>query len=189
MSNIALRRRLAKAGEQRRLTDGQAEAILAAEKSIDAPIQWKPHNRTWFRMTVEVSNRLGERLKMTGNVSRDYPGRSSWTLTWGDKTAGEFPEAIRRLDLRGKHLGNADGSIWDYETHKHRWSQADGDREAYTPTDIPHDQPGSAITRDDYKVIFEAFAAECDIGLGPTYDWSGPRLECDDMTTDGLWDV
>lgn len=189
MSKRALRGRLKRAGEQRKLTDGEADALLACVKNVIAPVEWIPHDRKWFRMAVEVSNSLDERLKLTGNISRDTPGRSSWTFTWGDKRANEFPEQLRRLDLRGKHLGNADGAVWDYETHKHRWTQADGDREAYTPIDIPHEKPGSAMTRDDYRVIFEAFAAECGIGLGRGYLWSEPDLDGQQATTDGLWEV
>jgi hypothetical protein len=189
MSRHILRNRLAKAGDSRRLTDGEADALLACTKSVETPVFWTPHDRRRLRMSVPVTNTLSERLTLTGSVSRDLPGMSSWTLTWGNKVAGDFTEAIRRLDLRGKHLGNADGAVWNYETHKHRWTQTDGDREAYTPDDIPHEHPGTPQTRDDYRAIFEAFSAECAIDLGAGYQWSDPALDSEDKMTDGLWEV
>jgi hypothetical protein len=138
-------------------------------------------------MKLDVTTVLGEHLKMTGRIPLAVPGRSHWTLVWGRKEAGETPESIRRLDLRDGHL-NPDGERWDQKTHKHRWSEMENNAWAYTPDDIPHEQPGSPVTRDNYREVFEAFAAECGVSLSDGYTWSEPDL--DSLRSDpGLWEV
>ncbi len=92
--------------------------------------------------------------------------------------------ALRRLDLRDDHV-NPDGVQWRRETHKHRWSVADANSWAYTPNDIPHDGRPEAVGPDNYRAIFEAFAAECQIGFGPNYNWNDPTFP--DLGTETLW--
>lgn len=187
MSSHPLRRRIVGRGEIRYLKDVEAEALLARPKSIGATVEWKPANAQNLRMSVAVENALGENLALTGRISATYPGRSGWCLVWGQKAASEHPEAIRRLDLRDTHR-NPDGEWWRRKTHKHRWSEADNNSWAYTPTDIPHEIPGSNVTEDNYREIFEAFAAECGITLGDGYRWTDPNVRSV-IANPGIWEI
>lgn len=175
------------AGDLRFLTDGEADALLAAEKQVDRPVAWTEQTDSRFvRMEVPVSNALSENLYLTGRINRLRPGVSGWALIWGRKAFREHPESIRRLDLRDTHR-NPDGQWWRKQTHKHRWSAADNNDWAYTPDDIPHDQSASAVDADDYRAVFEAFAAECGVSLGRCYRWEEPVLTLDAGET-GLWE-
>ncbi|MGJ9414233.1 DUF6978 family protein [Aeromicrobium sp. CF4.19] len=187
MARGSLRSRVNARGEPRRLKNSEAEALLASEKRIESPITWAPDGTRYVRTTVTVTTTLGENLKMTGRISLKEPGRSGWTLTWGRKESGEHPESIRRLDLRDSHP-NPDGERWNGQTHKHRWSEKDNNAWAYTPDDIPHEQPGSPVTRDNYREIFEAFAVECGVSLSDGYAWSEPDLDSP-RSDSGLWEV
>lgn len=191
MPEGSLRRRLLAQAGFRRLTDPEAQTLLAAEKTINEPVKWVPSRTieapvTEVRMAVAVSNPQRERLVLGGRIALVVPGRSHWLLTWGDKSHDERPETIRRLDLRDLHR-NPDGEYWDRRTHKHRWSVADANRWAYTPTDIPHDVKAGSDTVDDYRAIFEAFARECGIGFGPYYAWQDPPMDYAAEPT--LWEV
>lgn len=186
MSRGNVRARLRAAGEMRFLTDGEAAALLTAEKMVDEPLSWEEQSERYVRTQVAVVNSLGEYLYLTGKVNRRRPGASSWALVWGRKVALEHPESIRRLDLRGRHR-NPDGELWHDRTHKHRWSAADNNSWAYTPDDIPHEIPGSVVGVDNYREVFEAFAAECGVSLGDGYEWSDPPLE-DATEQTGLWE-
>lgn len=185
MSRRKVRSRLRALDEVRFLTDGEAVALLAADKHVEERVVWHARNGRFTRMQVGVVNALGEHLSLTGQVSALRPGASSWALVWGRKGQSEHPEAIRRLDLRGTHR-NPDGQWWRCETHKHRWSAADNNDWAYTPDDIPHDVPGSVVGVDSYREIFEAFAAECDVSLGTGYEWADPALP-EPPVQIGLW--
>lgn len=186
MSRGKVRARLRAVGEMRFLTDGEAAALLTAEKMVDEPLSWEEQSERYVRTQVAVVNGLGEYLYLSGKVNRRRPGASSWALVWGRKVDGEHPESIRRLDLRGKHR-NPDGEWWHGRTHKHRWSVADNNAWAYTPDDIPHEVTGSVVGVDNYREVFEAFAAECAVTLGDGYEWSDPPLEEATQQT-GLWE-
>ena len=107
-------------------------------------------------------------------------------LIWGDKPQYEQPVNLRRLDLHDRHR-NPDGEAWERQTHKHRWSWTSGNAWAYTPTDIPHDPEPLPAGSDDYRAVFEAFAHECGVGLGPDYKWADPDLSVADAQP--LWVV
>ncbi|MDQ3577722.1 MAG: hypothetical protein M3443_09030 [Actinomycetota bacterium] len=86
---------------------------------------------------------------------------------------------VRRLDLRGSHVDRSTGEQWINRTHKHRWSEADGNKSVYMPDDIRHvaDVPLISSMKDladEYREVFEDFTKECLIDLGPAYIWSDP---------------
>lgn len=160
---------------------------MAATKMVRAPVEWVPITGRFVRMDVQVHSQAEENLKLTAKVNRLRPGASSWALVWGSKGAAEYEESIRRLDMRGRHR-NPDGELWVATTHKHRWSSVDNNDWAYTPDEIPHEMPGSAVRADDYREVFEAFAAECNIALADGYEWSDPTIDVP-PEPDGLWEV
>jgi hypothetical protein len=191
VTDASIRRRLAGQAAFRYLTDEEAQALLGMPKFVNESVKWQPSRAsetrvTEVRMAVAVSNPRAENLLLGGRIALATPGRSHWRLTWGDKAHGERPEEIRRLDLRDGHV-NPDGKRFERQTHKHRWSVADSNRWAYVPSDIPHDVDGGPQTQDDYRAIFEAFAAECSIDLGPFYVWQDPPM--DYLNEPTLWEV
>lgn len=193
MTSSGLRGRIARLPELRHLTDSEAAGVLADRSLVvNEPVRWEisrgtEANPSEVRMSVRVFNSLGENLRLRGRISIAVPECSHWVLGWGDKRAGEHPAEIRRLDLRDGHR-NPDGERWIDATHKHLWSAAEGNRWAYTPTDIPHSVlEEDGVCDDDYRAIFEAFASECRVGLGPDYRWTDPRL--DPPAQVDLWEV
>lgn len=184
-----LSRRVAALDGYRVLTNPEAESLLstASDNKINEPIEWTTHpdpSPTEARMQVTVFNTRGERVLLTGRIPYVTPHRSHWTFTWGAKQRQEHPSPIRRLDLRDNH-GNPDGERWERATHKHRWTEQDGNAWAYTPDDIPHKPVPDGP--EDYREIFEAFAAECHVGFGPDYLWSDPPEQPPHQPT--TWEV
>lgn len=87
---------------------------------------------------------------------------------------------LRRLDVNGSHRNRtSDREQWTERTHKHLWSEAHENAEAYTPRDIPA-VPLTALTGDHYRRVFEAFCDECGIGLAAGYRWSDPVVSLRD---------
>lgn len=187
----SIRSRLARLSDLRHLTDAEAKALLADPGLVaNGPVRWSlvgsPENPTQVRTTLRVYNTYGENLRLFGRIALAVPHCSHWGLVWGLKDAGEHPAPLRRLDLRDDHR-NPDGEEWNDRTHKHRWSAADGNAWAYTPDDIPHDRTPGSVGPDDYRAIFEAFAAECAVDLGPDYGWGDPPLSL--PAQPDLWEV
>lgn len=172
MASSKLRARLAKAGGGRRLTDTEATQILASQKTIHSKPEWNLTPNGDLRMDMPVLNSMNEPLQVGGRLSAKFAGKSTWWLMWGDKQHGDEQPHLRRLDIRGPH--RQPDEHWDHRTHKHLWSVEHKNDYAYTPEDIPHEQPGTLVTVDNYREIFEAFVAECAIGTGPDYAWSEP---------------
>ena len=187
MSSSNARARRRKAGELRRLTDAEAAAVLDVDKTVSGLVEWVAIDKRFVRMDVQIHNPSGENLKLTAKVNLLRPGASSWALVWGSKGAAEHEESIRRLDMRGRHR-NPDGELWLATSHKHRWSSVDNNDWAYTPDDIPHEMPGSVVSVDNYREVFEAFAAECNIGLADGYEWSDPPMDFPPEPA-GLWEA
>lgn len=188
MSKASRDRRIRRLSDFRHLTDSEAADLLAVPKEVREPIVWTPlpNGTPGACFTVPVANPRAERLSLGARVLDMLPGQSHWRLTWGDKRFNEATCEIRRLDLRDVHV-NPDGQRWNDETHKHLWSEVDGNDFAYSPSDIPHDPAQSTVTPDDYRAVFEAFAAEVNIGFGDGYRWT-------DMPARGavapqLWEV
>jgi hypothetical protein len=87
---------------------------------------------------------------------------------------------LRRLDVNGSHRNRAGArETWVGRTHKHRWCEARGDADAYTPGDIPC-IPLTGITGDHYREVFEAFCGECGVALAEGYRWLAPDLSSSD---------
>ena len=171
----------------RRVTDAVATQIMACGKSIHSTPDWKLTGNGDLRTDMDVVSTMGEHLHLGGRISAKYAGKSTWWLLWGSKEHGECEEQLRRLDIRGSH-SNPDGERWERRTHKHLWSVELKNEHAYTPDDIPHDQPGTLVTRDNYREIFEAFAAECGIETGPDYLWSEPIFK-EQAGQKSIWEV
>ena len=187
MGSKKLRGRLAKAGLRRHITDTEATQLLACEKTIHSTPDWELTGNGDLRMDMDVANSMSEHLQIGGRVSAKYAGKSTWWLLWGDNEQGECQEQLRRLDIRGSH-SNPDDERWERKTHKHLWSAEHKNDHAYTPDDIPHDQPGTLVTRDNYREIFEAFAAECGIKTGSDYAWSEPIFK-QQAGQKSIWEV
>lgn len=86
---------------------------------------------------------------------------------------------VRRLDIRGTHLDRSGGEQWINQTHKHRWSEENENRDVYTPIDIRHHLGipvvnGMKDLADEYQRVFEDFAGECRIALATGYIWKHP---------------
>lgn len=165
----------------RHLTDAEAAKLLCQGGLIDEPVEWtvmrtRNDRPAEFRAKVAVENPSGERIFIGGRILIERLWASHWVLVWGDRRHHERSASIRRLDLRDDHV-NPDGEVWDRQTHKHLWSVEDNNAVAYTPDDIPHDPSAPPVTQDDYRAIFEAFAAEVNVDLGPNYEWSDPPIE------------
>lgn len=189
MSSSGLRRRMANLSDTEHLMQPESDLILSSDvsKTINEEVVWTATERpAEARFSVAVFNSAEATLTLRGRLLVDRPWRSHWLLTWGNKGAKQTVESLRRLDLRDAHT-NPDGETWDDATHKHRWSASAGDAWAYTPTDIPHAPDIDPDTPDDYRAVFEAFAAECGITLGPDYKWSDPDLR--PSAAPPLWEV
>jgi hypothetical protein len=59
-------------------------------------------------------------------------------------------------------------------THKHRTEPSIGDEIPYKPTDIPEVPLSPRVAPGTYREIFDAFAAECFIDVGPDFTWEEP---------------
>jgi hypothetical protein len=59
-------------------------------------------------------------------------------------------------------------------THKHRTEPAVGDEMAYKPADIPEVPHAPRVAPGTYRAIFEAFAGECYVEIGPDFVWLEP---------------
>lgn len=189
MRSGGLRRRMASLADAEHLSQAEADLILDPQvsKTVNEEVAWTTTDcPAEARFSVTVFNSTGATLTLRGRLLLDRPWRSHWLLTWGDKGDKQAVAVLRRLDLRDLHR-NPDGETWEEETHKHRWSEVDGNSWAYTPTDIPHTPHVDPDTPDDYRSVFEAFAAECGISLGPDYKWSDPDLT--PGSTPPLWEV
>ncbi len=118
-----------------------------------------------------MANRLGEPVRLHMHIPVRIPWKYSIVLVWWN-----WP--IRRLDVRGSHVNQCDGSgeRWRRETHKHQWRDAYRDDWAYTPTDLPN-TPGENVRPDEYRQVFEGFCKECSIRVETTWvdpDFNGP---------------
>ncbi len=87
------------------------------------------------------------------------------------KASPNAPEMYgARLVLDGSHRNHVgEPGVWRDETHKHRWTNLHGDAIAYSLGDITA-KPGAAVGADEYRAVFEAFAAECEISLTEGYN-------------------
>ena len=74
--------------------------------------------------------------------------------------------AVRRLCVNNEHRPFSG-------THKHQYERA-GSAECYEPDDIPNVPMGARAAVRVYREVFDAFAAECNIQIGPGFTWCDP---------------
>jgi hypothetical protein len=78
--------------------------------------------------------------------------------------------AVRRLCVNEPHppFGG---------THKHMINPQQSDEDAYEPTDIPVPALAPRVAPGVYRAILEAFIRECQIEVGPDFEWIEPGQE------------
>ena len=132
------------------LSDAEFEAILANNtKSIEGDIVWQEdedHSPS-VEFKVQVETDRGYPLFMKGTFNPLIPAISYALIS---KTSGR----IYALDL-GKGHKNPDGTRVG-DTHKHRWSEAFKDKQAYEPSDI-------TASADDPVQVWQQFCLEATI--------------------------
>lgn len=155
------------------VNEATIDQLLNADLVIRAPMVWKRRDATDRRVRLElaVANSLGEPVRLHMHVPLRMRWQYSLALVWR-----KVP--IRRLDVRGSHVNQCDGSgeRWFSSTHKHKWRDSYRDAWAYTPEDIP-DTSTKAMHRDEYRTVFEAFCGECGIEVDTKWvlpDFNGP---------------
>jgi hypothetical protein len=152
-----------------RVTDAMAAGIFdaAARLELRVPVTWKSVGRT-IRARMGLHNVHALPLTLHAQILIHKPWKFTVFLMLYDVH-------LRRLDVNGSHRNRTGArEIWTERTHKHRWSAAHADADAYTPDDIPA-FPMTRIKGDDYRRVFEAFCGECGIALADGYQWSDPE--------------
>lgn len=161
------------------LTDKLAAAILdpSAALELRVPVIWKDRSSA-VRAQVGVHNSHGLPLFLGAQVIKDKPWKFTLYLMI-------YNTHLRRLDINGSHRNKTgDRELWVERTHKHTFSEASRDSDAYTPDDIP-EIPLLDVTGEHYREAFEAFCGECNIGLSHTYAWSAPIMGTSPLMLDG----
>lgn len=146
------------------LTEAEADLLIENDKEITAEIEWRRVNGS-EAATVRVKNSSGRHLELRLRVQPKAPEQLHLVLL-------DSRQPLRRLDVRDGHT-NPDGTRWEHQTHKHRWTDLHGDGEAYTPSDIP--EPDGDVTPDHYREIVEAFCQECNIDHAGLV-WTDPDM-------------
>jgi len=130
-----------------KITEDEIEDIIAnVKKEITDTIEWSYKNGVQ-KFKVDVQNEAGYPLKLVGTLSY-RSGNFSFALLLGKRR-------IRGLDC-GKKVHHNPECTRIKGVHKHKWSDAYQDKEAYVPPDI------------DCSSIIEAlkaFLEECNIQL------------------------
>ncbi len=145
--------------------------LSGGRMAVKVPIGWtSAPGFVTAKVAVDAPEMYGAGLVLDLSLSRVRPWRYTYQLRSGGVQ-------IRRLDVRGSHRNHVgEPGVWRDETHKHRWTDLYGDAIAYSPDDIPA-KPGTTVGADEYRAVFEAFAAECRITLTGGYRWVEPDLE------------
>lgn len=156
--------------------------LLRDGLEISDDISWERNGPSHKARVVVETRRADIDIVMHLTISRVFPGKYSYSVVLA---SGQM---LRRLDVRGSHVNarDAEPGTWNSRTHKHRYTDRVGARDAYTPSDIhvgTEDNPGSPGNPDDsaeYETVFRAFCAEC--GIDFVGDWCDPDLGgADDM--------
>lgn len=165
------------------LTDAVAAAIVGGgvDATVNRGLLWNPVNLRRDGMPSKIEGRVrvdapavAEPFELMMRLCPDKPW--SYTCVLLHRTSGAN---VRRLDVRGTHRDRRGGRVWLNRTHKHRWSEAEGDRDVYTPVDIRHEpavpvSAGMKDLADEYRQVFEDFTKECLIRLVEGYMWQHP---------------
>jgi hypothetical protein len=135
---------------------------------LRVPVRWVDR-RVAVRAQMAVHNADGLPIFLGIQVTKDKP----WKPTVYLMLEGVH---LRRLDVNGSHTNRTpDRENWQWRTHKHRWSEATADAQAYTPDDIPR-VPFVDVTAEHYRSVLEAFLDEVGIKKGGGYAWADPDL-------------
>ena len=136
-------------------TEAEVDRIIAAEKRISVAIEWvDSRNRGWAEFRVEVENDEGWALTLVGKARLTPPYKRSFSLILHREESGY---RIFALDVNGSHRNfGIDRYIWNYQTHKQRWTDDYGDAFAFTPTESIPEEPNAA---------FLEFCQECRIAF------------------------
>ncbi|MCA1605943.1 MAG: hypothetical protein LC775_10830 [Acidobacteria bacterium] len=151
-----------------RVTDSVVASVLdpSAGLELRVPVTWKAVDTT-VRARLALHNVHALPLSLNAQVLIYKPWKFSVFLML-------HGSHLRRLDVNGSHRNRtSDREQWIERTHKHRWSEAHDDAEAYTPRDIPP-VPLTEVAGEHYRRVFEAFCSECGIHLAAGYCWSDP---------------
>jgi hypothetical protein len=155
------------------VNDPLVQAVFdpAAGLALQVPVIWRDRPGT-VRAEMAVSNVRALPLLVGMQVTKAKPWKPTVYLMLEN-------EQLRRLDVNGSHTNRTPPrERWVHRTHKHVWSEAHRDAEAYTPSDIPDVAMGD-VTGEQLHEIFEAFLAECHIETRGAYRWSDPTLASD----------
>ncbi|MFF8317796.1 hypothetical protein ACF06V_11575 [Streptomyces bobili] len=174
-------------------TDDVAEKILSATVNalLNAPIRWKSKSvrkdgrASQLEGNVPVRSDLAERFDLIFRIKVDLAWE--YTLILRHLPSGTN---IRRLDVRGTHRDRV-GEDYLCRTHKHRWSEARGNKDVYAPTDIRHDpavpvDASLAVLDTEYRRVLLDFMGECNIAIGTGYTWSSPPAPPDALPLEEL---
>ncbi|MEU1161848.1 hypothetical protein ABZ372_14315 [Streptomyces sp. NPDC005921] len=174
-------------------TDDVAEKILSATVNalLNAPIRWrsksvrKDGRASQLEGNVPVRSDLSERFDLIFRIKVDLAWE--YTLILRHLPSGTN---IRRLDVRGTHRDRM-GEDYLCHTHKHRWSEARGNKDVYAPTDIRHDpavpaDASLAVLDAEYRRVLLDFMGECNIAIGTGYTWSSPPAPPDALPLEEL---
>ncbi|WP_327183580.1 hypothetical protein [Streptomyces sp. NBC_01334] len=174
-------------------TDDVAEKILSATVNalLNVPIRWKSKSvrkdgrASQLEGNVPVRSDLSERFDLIFRIKVDLAWE--YTLILRHLPSGTN---IRRLDVRGTHRDRL-GEDYLCRTHKHRWSEARGNKDVYAPTDIRHDpavpaDASLAVLDAEYRRVLLDFMGECNIAIGTGYSWSSPPAPPDVLPLEEL---
>jgi hypothetical protein len=153
------------------IDEATSEMLIAGGRmSLRVPVRWRgdPHHLR-AQVAVDAPDMYGAGLVLDLSLAYARP----WKYTYQLRSGGVI---LRRLDVRSSHVNHCGPpGRWRGETHKHRWTDRYRDAIAYTPTDIPA-APGTTVGEGEYRAVFEAFCAECNIALEQGYSWVEPNV-------------
>lgn len=113
------------------MDDREVELILSdPTKRVAGDLQWvvPEPGATWVKFSAEVANEDGRPLKVYGSYNR-----VNHKLTYCLQHPG-CRGRLYSLEIGQAHRG-PDGVLLE-ETHKHRWTEDEGDQHVYRPDDI-----------------------------------------------------
>lgn len=129
------------------MNQGEYEALMSdTTKLIERDLAWTvdASHPAAFSFRAEISSDANYPLLVKGYLN---PNSRKLTFALLHRAQG----CIYRLDLGAEHP-NQDGTLVG-ETHKHRWSESHGIKDAYVPKDI-------TATVDDPIEVWEQFCVE-----------------------------
>lgn len=150
------------------LTEAQVDRILLEGLVLEDNVRWmsQPSNTKWVQFGAFLDSPHESTVRLNMAVSVLLPEKYKIIVLRGE-------QALRRLDVRGSHGNPPAGTpgVWHRQTHKHRWTDRFGDKEAYTPPDITT----TTFDPGEHEATFRALCKECNIEFRGS--WSDPPRE------------